>query len=156
MPLAIQQIYMLKDFTNLCTMTYFLQKTFEVDENGSLALVPYFNPIIRPCKLDYDDVLKFFDGKMPKDFMLELGGQAASYCPKDDGSSIEEWLVSIAIDKGIVPVFEEWNIETFNRNTEYNARTIDLKTKRIIYDNVGEVVKTVKKMQEELTKRYCF
>ena len=139
---------MLKDFTNLCTMTYFLQKTFEVNRDGSLALTPYFNPIIRPCKLDYDDVLKFFDGKMPKDFMLELSGQVASYMPKDDSCSIEEWLVSIAIDKGIVPEFEEWNIETFNRNTEYNARAIDLKTKRIIYDNVGEVVEMVKKMQE--------
>jgi hypothetical protein len=129
-------------------MTYILEKTYELDNRDKLVPVKYASMLIRPCEWEYDKVLRWIKGKVKEP--LTLGGQVAAlndkYCRDDDQKeqSLEEWLIDTELKKGIVPDFEEIRILSYGHARDYIAKTIDLRTKTVVYDNMDMVIERVK------------
>lgn len=129
-------------------MTYFLEKTYELDSRDKLVPVKYASVLIRPCEWEYSKVLRWMKGEVKE--ALTLGGQVAAlngkYCRDNDQKeqSLEEWLIDTELKKGIVPDFEEIRILSCDHVRDYTARTIDLRTKTIVYDNLDKVIERVK------------
>ena len=133
-------------------MTYFLEKTYELDDDGHLVASRYCSTLIRPCEWEYSKVLDWHAGRLPrKDDVLTLGGQVASF--NDNLSqdsrrfdSIEEWMIWLELNKGIVPDFEETRIQTRDHLKEYTAKSIDLHTDKVLFDAMADTIELVKKL----------
>ena len=140
-------------------MTYFLEKYFELDENGKMIPAKYMSTIIRPCNWDYDKILKFFAGKLPKNTYLVLNGQIAQFdndydvvndynCTNESHqqhNNIEEWLINLELNEGITPDFEQWHIITTGCYNDYIIKTIDLHRHETIDDRADEIIENLMK-----------
>lgn len=121
-------------------MTYFLEKTFSVlfdDKKQKLQMTADLRyAIIRPCELEYKQVLDYFAGR--RYGMLTLQGCIEQYDDRFDGS-VEEWLINLATEKGLTPDFEQHMIYyDFN---SYIAKTINLRTGKTIEDVTDRILK---------------
>lgn len=133
-------------------MTYFLEKTYELDDDGHLVASRYCSTLIRPCEWEYSKILDWHAGRLSrKDDVLTLGGQVASF--NDNLSqdsrrfdSIEEWLIWLELNKGIVPDFEETRIQTRDHLKEYTAKSIDLHADKVLFDAMADTIELVKKL----------
>ena len=136
-------------------MTYFLEKYYEVGHDGKLHPIMYSTALVRPCSWDYKKVLDFLNGKLRKTTSLLLEGAVAHYSTssisneywRQDAkmfSSIEEWLIWLDLEKGITPDFEEVHIQSANRIHDYIAKTTDLRTKEVLYDNVDGIIMKIR------------
>lgn len=125
-------------------MTYFLEKTFEL-KNFKLVPCKYASTIIRPCKWSYNKCLDFYSRKMKKNAILHLDGACVSYY----GNDIEKWLITLALEKNIIPDFECHLLNNDNYDT-YCMKTIDLHTQKTIEDNTEAILKN------DLTMLYSF
>lgn len=131
-------------------MTYFLEKYCEVGLDGKLHPTKYASALIRPCQWNYKKVLDFLNGKLSKTTSMTLDGAVAHYSDSNeywwqDGkkfSSIEEWLIWLALEKGITPDIEEMHIQESVH--DYIVKTIDLRTKEVLYDNVDNILAKIK------------
>ena len=117
-------------------MTYFLEKNFYVDYDGKLHPQLYGSALIRPCKLDYNDVLK----AIASPSIVCLEGQVASWS-KSEFNTIEEWLIHLDLCKAISPAFEETFIAAIDTFDYYVAKIVDLTTSKVLFDNTDRVVK---------------
>ena len=131
-------------------MTYFLEKNYILGSDGQLHKDKYCYALIRPCKWDYSTVLKWMHGEMESKQMLMLEGQVAMYnlhsMPNEKPfSSIEEFLINVELYQGISPDFEEMRIRHFDSFNNYVVKTIDLHTKKVMYDNVDATIKKLTK-----------
>ena len=128
-------------------MTYILEKHFNISDDGKLVPSQYTEAMIRPCKRDYDFILKFNLGQTPKNDVLEYGGQVALFNDKFSNgpkkfNAIEEWLIWLELNKGIRPDFEDWHVIDLYRSYEdYVIKSIDLHTNTVLYDAVDETIK---------------
>lgn len=130
-------------------MTYILEKNFIISDDGRLVPFQYAEAMIRPCKRDYEYVLKFNLGQTPKNDVLKYGGQVALFNDKfsngpEKFNAIEEWLIWLELNKGIRPDFEEWHvnvIDLYSSYKDYVIKSIDLHTNTVLYDAVDETLK---------------
>lgn len=118
-------------------MTYFLEKYFELDSHSNLFPTRFYHAIIRPCEWDYTKARAFILGQL-KDKVMELGGQVAGY--EDKKMSMEEWLIKLELEKGISPSFEDTYVRAFGDFNDYHAKTVDLHTKEVLFDNLDEMI----------------
>ena len=134
-------------------MTYFLEKYYEVGLDGKLHPIKYASVLVRPCQWNYKKVLDFLNGKLSKKTSMILDGAVAYYSDsnehwRQDGkkfSSIEEWLIWLDLEKGITPDIEEMHIQEFGH--DYIAKTTDLRTKEVLYDNVDNTLAKIRKLE---------
>ena len=132
--------------------TYFLEKTYEVDEDGKMKPLSYGFTIVRPCMMDYQTVLDWNAGKLPKSTMLTLEGQVAAFRDYSQDMAphgqtprtIEEWLIELELEKGIRPDFEQTLVSSSDRRKEYVVKLVDLHTNNIVFDAVGEGLKKLR------------
>lgn len=114
--------------------------------------IPYLIGI-RPVEWNYSRALDFFHYKIKNDVM-RYKGQVASYDPDTNigrylttnhkFSSIEEWLIWLALDNDIRPDFEDTVFYDKNSYTMYIGKTVDLHTNEILWDNTTNVIETIK------------
>lgn len=128
-------------------MTYFLEKHYNVDDDGRLSKVRYGFAVIRPCKWNYKQIIGWFNGNY-KDMPLTLEGQVAYYPDHSSTDtnvvSLEEWLINLELEKNLKPDFEEINLyEDCSYHTNYIVKTIDLHTNKAIYDQTEKVIKKI-------------
>lgn len=132
-------------------MTYFLEKYYNVDTDGQLHPSRWYHCLVRPCKMDYDDILNAYNRKSTMTICLD--GQIACYSEKTGKCgpqnkpcmSVEEWLIWLNIEKDIVPDFEETHILANNSFNDYMVKTIDLHTNEVLYDSLKSTIKMLKK-----------
>lgn len=120
-------------------MTYFLEKTFPGIDEKLWAANGAWMAIIRPCELEYEQVLDYFTGRQYG--MLTLQGCIEHYDDRFD-ASVEEWLINLATAKGLVPDFEQHVIS--NDFKSYIAKTIDLRTGKTIEDVTDRILKKIR------------
>ena len=136
-------------------MTYILEKYYELDSKGELHKAKWMYAIVRPCKHDYDFLLKAFTGKLDKETVIKYEGQVASYDDPFGSTSkaktVEEWLIDLDLSKGIRPDFEEMYIQYEMTIDYYSVKTIDLHTNKVIYDNVDKLVELLMHKHQTLS-----
>ena len=131
-------------------MTYFLEKYYNLDCDNKLQPAEYGHCLIRQCNWEYEDVLDFFNRKMPKEVSLCLDELVALYDypqPDDrqDFKTVEEWLIWLDLTKGISPDFETMHVCTTDRVNDYLVKTLDLHTNEVLYDSIATTLATMKK-----------
>ena len=137
-------------------MTYFLEKYYNFDFDHKLQPAEYGHCLIRQCNWEYKDVLDFFNRKMQKDVSLHLNELVELYdientnyykqlIIKQDFNTIEEWLIYLALTKGISPNFETMHVCTIDHQDDYLVKIIDLNTNEVLYDSVEKTLAKLKK-----------
>ena len=121
-------------------MTYFLEKQF-IFINGRLEPSCWLF-LVRPCKMEYSKIVKFFKAKSNK--MLKLEGAIKVFDPSDSKNkdkNLEEWLINLNINDAIVPDFEQYVIyDTYDLQI-YVGKTVDLHTNEVFDDKIEKIVK---------------
>ena len=128
-------------------MTYFLEKHYDL-VNGKLEKANYGHIMVRPCKDDYETVLAIMKNAHPTRNEICLEGQCAMFndvngfggtLEKRFGS-LEEWMIWLNLEKGIFLDFEDVLIYDEHWHNTYNAKTIDLHTKEVLWDDTEKII----------------
>ena len=131
-------------------MTYFLEKNYELNLDGKVTPTKYGHVVVRSCKDEYETILNAIKnvktGK--EECIIELDGACATY---SDGvikkfGSLEEWLIWLELDRGIVISFEETCILDRTTYKTYVVKTVDFRTKEFIYDKIEPTLDMLKKL----------
>ena len=132
-------------------MTYFLEKNFIVNEDGSLVPAKYCAVLVRPCEWDYETCVDFMSGKKCKKYeLMTLNGQIAEFAKSSSScKSLEEWLICLELEKGIKIDFEVTYICTNDFLHQYHAKTIDMHTHEVIEDCTEQAVEHMKALQHQ-------
>ena len=140
-------------------MTYFLEKHYEYGNNGTLVPTKFYQCLVRPCDLSYEEVLeRLTNPSKYNDYMIECKGQIACLnCTNGFAgmlsrkfSTPEEWLIWLNFDHGIIPDFEDIHINAFD-NTEYVVKTTDLHTNKVIYDVIEKTMHMIRQRQHKFS-----
>lgn len=127
-------------------MTYFLEKHYDLVDD-KLEKAKYGHIMVRPCKDDYKTVLAIMKNTHPTRNEIRLEGQCAMFNDVNGFGgtlekmfgSLEEWIIWLNLEKGILLDFEEIHIYDAMYN-DYVAKTIDLHTKEVLYDDTEKII----------------
>lgn len=123
---------------------YVLEKIWHYKPNFKFSQDELYEVLIRPCNVSYRTYRNFSLGHNIKNKTITHEGCVLSWWPDNSHvyiyskeprfKSLEEFMIYANVDKCIIPLIENWMIMD-NNHRNYFAKTIDLKTNEILYDN---------------------
>lgn len=74
-------------------------------------------------------------------------GNGSYFIDRMTFSSVEEWLIWLAMSYDITPDFEDWSFYDVNNYTTRIGKTIDLHTNEVVWDKTDSIVEMLKRFQ---------